>query len=641
MQHHLEDLSRHKYGILLPKEWVSRDKDKDYGVDVEVEVFDVDGSPSGLVYWVQLKATSSTKAYTIKNFNLKIETLEYYRRLDIPVLIVRYSSVQDKFYYKWAHEIDLYGAKEGAKTVLIKFVDSDCWEKEKTPRLIQEQLKKIKMIRNGAINFPVKCNLVVNGSHVCGVESGLLLAKLRKEMRQEYSKHVRVLLAKEDAIVNIQISPEELSIDLGGVYHCVFHNVASMEQDSLAAELAKDIMLGLAAIIAQMGNNDFSAKVAFADGVGAKLVNKPDLLVHIFPQLLNSNEFEKAIEIAKLAIEKGVSEHIEGAVLIAILHSLDRTDDKKAAAIEAYLLHCVERNEKIHDEMYGHSLYNLGNFYRSISKNRKAIQCYLRARKHQPAYYQQAYFFSELGGLLFDIGKYNHAAAYYKKSLDIEEREGILPLYADSLMLAGNYQLSCKIFSKFLDESHDEHAEWRLKFFCLSMLLEKFDLKLQARERKAAIKMADISECKTQEDAEARINESLRLDLLCPLAWYNLGIKFHKEGMNADAAYAFIVCSLVNRNDLEAWVNATSCCFDAEVPLWVLVFTVKVAYFYGKDDYVDLAYSMCEQHGKNVAPFAKVIETIIGEIKEANSKLAIRFPNEDGKMINILDREAS
>jgi len=35
-QHQLEDISRSKFSLSLPREWVMRDKDKDYGIDAEV-----------------------------------------------------------------------------------------------------------------------------------------------------------------------------------------------------------------------------------------------------------------------------------------------------------------------------------------------------------------------------------------------------------------------------------------------------------------------------------------------------------------------------------------------------------------------------------------------------------------------------
>ena len=43
IQHQLEDLSRYKYGLALPPHWVFRDKEKDYGIDGEVELLTDNG----------------------------------------------------------------------------------------------------------------------------------------------------------------------------------------------------------------------------------------------------------------------------------------------------------------------------------------------------------------------------------------------------------------------------------------------------------------------------------------------------------------------------------------------------------------------------------------------------------------------
>ena len=91
-QHRLEDNSRIRFQEVLPEMWVYRDKDKDYGIDAEVELFDNDENAQGLVFWVQLKATESKEKSSILSIDLEIDTLKYYKSLEIPVLLVRYSN---------------------------------------------------------------------------------------------------------------------------------------------------------------------------------------------------------------------------------------------------------------------------------------------------------------------------------------------------------------------------------------------------------------------------------------------------------------------------------------------------------------------------------------------------------------------
>lgn len=73
--HLLEEESRDFLKKSLPKVWVYRDKGGDYGIDCEVEVFDDQGRPTGLVFWVQLKATDSSSQKQISNLQLKQKKL--------------------------------------------------------------------------------------------------------------------------------------------------------------------------------------------------------------------------------------------------------------------------------------------------------------------------------------------------------------------------------------------------------------------------------------------------------------------------------------------------------------------------------------------------------------------------------------
>jgi hypothetical protein len=152
-QHQLEDISFLEFQRVLPKEWVFRRKDKDYGIDGEVEIFDEQGMSTGLIFFVQLKATESKSKKTQHNISIKTETIKYYKSLPIQVLIVRYVEEVNKIYCKWAHEIDLYLAK---KTFSIAMGDENIWENNVTPKAITHTILKIKEFRNRDNVCPVK-----------------------------------------------------------------------------------------------------------------------------------------------------------------------------------------------------------------------------------------------------------------------------------------------------------------------------------------------------------------------------------------------------------------------------------------------------------------------------------------------------
>ena len=92
-QQQVEDLSINALKNVLPREWVYREKDKDYGIDGEVEIFDKDDKATGMVFLVQLKATDSEEETMQKKVVLKVASINYYQSLELPVLIVRYSEM--------------------------------------------------------------------------------------------------------------------------------------------------------------------------------------------------------------------------------------------------------------------------------------------------------------------------------------------------------------------------------------------------------------------------------------------------------------------------------------------------------------------------------------------------------------------
>jgi hypothetical protein len=108
--HTLEAESRRAFGALLPSEWVIRPLESDYGIDEHVELFDKRGHASGLMFLAQLKATDTNDLSSALKVTLKVNTIDYYRSLELPVMLVRFHSPTKKFYWYWFHEF-----KEWAK----------------------------------------------------------------------------------------------------------------------------------------------------------------------------------------------------------------------------------------------------------------------------------------------------------------------------------------------------------------------------------------------------------------------------------------------------------------------------------------------------------------------------------------------
>jgi Domain of unknown function (DUF4365) len=81
-KHEIETESQRAFESALPPSVVVRPISDDYGIDREVEVF-VNGQTTGLIFKVQLKGTDGSGA----KLRIKRSSLEYWRSLDVPVLL--------------------------------------------------------------------------------------------------------------------------------------------------------------------------------------------------------------------------------------------------------------------------------------------------------------------------------------------------------------------------------------------------------------------------------------------------------------------------------------------------------------------------------------------------------------------------
>ena len=128
-QHQSEDKSILEFQVILPDEWVYRVKDKDYGIDGEVEIFDPTGSATGKIFFVQLKSTE--KGLNSKGkitYYLDNTKANYYSEIQLPVLFALYSKKEKQFYAKWVNN----------------FINSISFKKEKDKSpIIFEKMNKI------------------------------------------------------------------------------------------------------------------------------------------------------------------------------------------------------------------------------------------------------------------------------------------------------------------------------------------------------------------------------------------------------------------------------------------------------------------------------------------------------------------
>lgn len=634
-QHEIEDISRAKFQLALPRKWVFRDKTKDYGIDGEVELFDNNKAPQGLVFWVQLKATESKEKSAILNVDFSIETLRYYKTLDIPVLLVRYSDCDNSIYIKWIHNIDLFFAKEGAKTFRIKLTEQDKWVDSSNSQ-IENYLKKIRHLKSGAFSFPIPLTVLINEIKVNNISKGILLTQIKKNL-QEYSDFVSFSNV-EDSFIITSLNNDELKINISELSGCSFHSIDLRKEEDFSNGITKDILLGIAVGLIQLQQVEYSGKIIFENNLQSRLLEKPELLEFCLVPLFNSAYFESTLNLVGQVLD---NEDFIGLNIITQINLLlaSNTKNKKVReTIENFLNTRLEKAIRNSDkQQIGISHYNIGNHLSGRSEFERSIHHYNLARKFAPIYLEQHYYFVEIASMLFRSEKYKMASKLYSKSIELKKDNHTLALYADSLMFEGNYKKAHTYFEEYLNNSESPIDEFVLKNICLESILKEHNIESQVRNRDGANKLADVNLLDKEDNPIFKLNEALKVDMLSGLAWFNLGITYSQNSDFDQATFSFTMAALVQNGDIEAWKNATLCAFNSNETVALMPLIIRTAYFFNREDYLEEFYLHLESQNQS-APINKIIEVIeqILPTKDINRTMpTVRLLNKDGKFESI------
>lgn len=623
-QHQLEDLSRAKFQLCLPEEWVIRDKDKDYGIDCEVELFDENENSTALLFYAQLKATASRKESEIFNVDLKIDTLEYFKQLEIPVLLVRYSQHLDKTFVKWVNEVDLTFAKEKAKTFRIKIQkENDEWS-EKTVKQIENDLKNVRKFNSGSFGFPFSYSINFNDDSIQGLSNSQFKIQLRNQLN-EFSDFLTYKNYDENYLINISIEKNVLLVQTSILKGVFIHNLDKRNRENFIEELSLDILLSLSMCMVMVGQIDYCAKIIFDNELENRLIEKEEFLLMLIPNLLSSSYFKNTLDLINKALDKNENEIVLMPAVTSLLLQSDTKIKKRIAQIESFFISRLEKTKKLKlDSLTATCHYNLGNFYRSKDRHKESIHNYVQAKNFDSTYLKRPYFYREIAGVCFECGKFKFSSIFYKNALKLGSPESNKRLLADALMFAGEYEEASNVFGEYISESEMPDEEFLLKSILLDQIVSQHNIKSQNRKIDKAKSFAAIGEIDKKEEQLKSLEKAFNLDMLSSLAWYNFGYLNQSENEFVKAMYCFSMAAIINLGDIEAWINAFLSFLNSgkEGDLLIGSLILKTAYWHNRDEFLVQLYSVIEQNGEQNTEIIKMIDNILTKDNNRNEKSA-------------------
>lgn len=544
--HILEDQSIRRFRDALPPDWVYRVKVPDYGIDGEIEIFDCDGTSTGLTFNVQLRATDD--ASRADRVRIEIDELDYYRSLDVPTAVVRYCSQDETLFWQWASNIGpLKNIVKKQKTLTYRFTSEERWTE-----VSSGAIRRTLCVRRSLANFSpsMAVPLRIDLSAIASTDRYPLDRAITYAIGDSSGALVRADSRLSEVEVFARLEPSFLTVGIDTLTGVTFDLKDPMADDYLTSILYALVYL-------------FRRQRLFrqAEALATLLVNRG--LAHHDQNLafhaIISLEHDLPL-LVRLAIINGI--HDQGplhALIPLTITKAPQNAETRRAAMDAFFNASLTSAGEMGPTSEAAVHYSIGNFYRSLRDLSRAVHHYNRARHLRPAYLQAGYFFNELAGVLFLGGHFRLAQRFYRDAAQLDPADpNLVFCLGDALLLSGAVSEARACY----EEAHANCTiprlirEAGLKAMVCNRLIVDAGLENFPRRRAVANSALQADGSDSAEHLEFLLRY---VDAFHPLIRFNLGVARAREGDHVAALYHFLACAFIQPHDISAWANAAIC----------------------------------------------------------------------------------
>lgn len=560
--HEIETASKKAFEQWVPNGWVVREKSHDYGIDLEVEIFD-DGRATGLVFLVQLKGTDDVGDAVKVPINLA--TLAYMADLRLPVLVVRYLAPDGRLFGRWAQTINVPADRQHQKTISVGFDTSHEFDSDTVAELVASVVAFRAMFVDRRL--PLTVYLELSDDFFDSRAAGEVNAALRAHEAM-LAPLVRIDAAPPDtrshARSSVIVEPARIAVMVVG------RTVTDVMLPSRPT--GHDVMVAVALAMSSLG---FEANIAtLLDTVvdGSQLADRDDVEATRWQCLLAANRALDALaRIEHRALRTYAAGTDDTYVNVGLTALLGRAHCDPAFGQE----HMVPVLDRLADalvtrgqpERASAHVYNSANALRVSDRCgfRSVVARYRRAARLDPSYLERAYWWAELGGILFELRRYRAAADCYERALSLGMRGRWLALTADAQWHAGRYRQAITNFEAYeaeLVDVHDPELAIGSTGWCLTRRVLSFAVALLGIE--AGPLRGGMDDYRGDDEPDNLLAYLRERGILHPRIWFNYGGSSSLEGDTSGAFVGFLMAALLVPADQEAWANALGVAFNMD-----------------------------------------------------------------------------
>lgn len=571
--HILEGKSLTALREVLPETWVVHEFSQDYGIDVQIEIFNTAGNSTGLRIYGQLKATDKHENEDV--LSLDRDHFEYWVAHSDPVLLLRYFAATGTFKWCWMHDIH-WRMKPTASSVDAA-PHLTPWNKVETPVAIEQLARLRKQFLHQRSVSPITIS-VRNTSE--GITSSLRLAKFIEDRLPPKSF---IVLGEPESPRHIDVLFERKMLRVGFIGLPGF--VLSCEDGDANEHLADLAVLFVFLILCRYNRSAESCMVANHAAPVLLRVTPEDFFPFLFDGLFYSLGFEQAVAL----ILGNVIDKKDHVVWFNI-HAAGVRASKRIGQTELWRSQLKKwADSPPYLEIAASAAYNAANWHANTNLWHDALYYYKLAGERDRNYFDRDYYWAELGAAQFETGQAEDASVSYQKAFDISHDPADQWRLGDALFHYGEYESAYKNISSAIASDESLGSYPRLVMAVCEELISAWGINKQeirpVDESVQSELMASVAATSANE-LISKLKSFLETCAIDPHLSFNAGHLSNISKQPRIALYRYLTCALRQPHDNQAWAFAFLTALNAkETDLMILI--LDSAYFFTGEELID------------------------------------------------------
>jgi tetratricopeptide (TPR) repeat protein len=454
--------STRAFASVLPSGWLIHPLEEDYGIDRRVEVFE-NGRTTGIFFNVQLKSTEVGSGERPAE-SIKRTTLNYWAQTPDATLVVIAHEPTKSLWYRWSH---LLPHDEHPETRSRQVRCEELLDESSAPAL-GEEARAWRMARELHRYLPVDVHLT--GTTLYGQSAAPLKRAIAQKLSGLQSFTRVVHSAPSLPYMTVSIEDTRVMAGLRGDFSRQITWGLNGERDHNA--LASDVIASLAVSCAVVGAEGLAVRLLRVAAPHTRTLLEANALGFIMSLLTKHEESETVLTLMhRTSAQEG---HWARDVALAAVWAAGPTGELAKAV--AHTLRDAARTWT----RPAMGLYNAANSLRDLDPS-EAIALFDEAAQADPAYRTRGYWWKEKGTAHWNLRNTALAEACYRKAVELGDPDAAAYL-GDVLTRTGRYGEARDVFEHASIWDGPEHAQWRLTYNALRLIVEDFGIVQQGRD---------------------------------------------------------------------------------------------------------------------------------------------------------------